>query len=47
MAKEVSIPRVLMVKLPFFIFGVIVGMLIFWVVLQWVPGAVMEALGGA
>ncbi len=47
MATKASIPRVLMVKLPFFIFGVVVGMLIFWVALQWVPGAVMQALGGA
>ncbi len=47
MAKQATISRVLMIKLPFFIFGIIVGMLTFWVALQWVPGAVMKALGGA
>ena len=47
MANQATISRVLMIKLPFFIFGVIFGMFTFWVALQWVPGAVMKALGGA
>ena len=47
MTNQVSIPHVLMVKLPFFIFGIFVGMLTFWVAMQWVPGVVMNALGGA
>ena len=25
-------------KIPFFVMGVAVGMVIFWVALQWVPG---------
>lgn len=47
MATQATISRVLMIKMPFFILGVFVGMFIFWVALQWVPGAVMKALGGA
>ncbi len=47
MANQASIPHVLMVKLPFFIFGIFVGMLTFWVAMKWVPGVVMSALAGS
>lgn len=34
----------LAVKLPFFIIGVAIGMGVVWVALQWVPGALAQAL---
>lgn len=39
----------LVLKLPFFILGVAIGMAIVWVAILWVPGAMMQAslaLGG-
>ena len=44
MAKQSVLPEVKL-KVPFFIFGIIMGMLTFWVALMWVPGAVATALG--
>lgn len=47
MSQEVEpIGETLIVKLPFFIIGVALGMLIFWVALQWVPSATMASLQG-
>ena len=44
MAKQSVLPEI-MLKVPFFIIGIILGMLTFWVALMWVPGAVANALG--
>ncbi len=44
MAEQSVLPEVTL-KVPFFIFGIIMGMLTFWVALMWVPGAVVRTLG--
>jgi hypothetical protein len=38
------IVETLIVKLPFFVIGVAIGMAIVWVALQWVPSATQQAL---
>jgi len=38
-----SIASTLLIKLPFFILGVAIGMFTVWVAFQWVPEAVSEA----
>ena len=39
-----SIASTLLIKLPFFILGVVIGMFTVWVAFQWVPDAVSETL---
>lgn len=34
----------LVLKLPFFVLGVAIGMAIVWIALQWVPGALYQAV---
>ena len=41
--EEPIIPT-LIIKLPFFILGVALGMSVVWVALQWVPAAALPAL---
>jgi hypothetical protein len=44
-----AIVSTLVLKLPFFVLGVAIGMAIVWAALLWVPGAVRQAalaLGG-
>lgn len=38
---------VIKLKLPFFLLGVITGMLIVWLAILWVPGAMVSALAAA
>jgi hypothetical protein len=42
--QEEPIVETLILKVPFFIVGVLVGMAIVWIALQWVPGAAQQAL---
>jgi len=41
---EEQIGPTLMYKVPFFLLGVLLGMCVVWVALQWVPGAAAPAL---
>lgn len=39
-----SITSTFKYKIPFFILGVVIGMLLVWIALQWVPAALQAAL---
>lgn len=39
-----SIASTFKYKIPFFVLGVAIGMLVVWVALQWVPAAMQAAL---
>lgn len=42
--EEEPIVGTLILKLPFLVLGVAIGMGVVWVAFQWVPGALVDAL---
>jgi len=43
-ATEPTMLSEIVIKFPFFLLGVVTGMLVVWVAFQWVPGALFAAL---
>ena len=42
--EEEPIVGTLILKLPFLVLGVAIGMAVVWVAFKWVPGALVDAL---